>query len=200
MAEQEQTAVLEAPQTEAVTEPQTEQAAGTDGAAGEATTGARIPLYRDDSVIGYAVVDHSDFPFLSQWRWRVAEPVPGYRYARRYENRKPVLMHRLLVDAEGMEVDHINGDTLDNRRVNLRAVSHAQNLQNITRTRGRSKYRGVVYAADRARWRAHAFQGAKHIHIGYFATEEEAAHAASQWRTEHMPYAANSGVGSGIQG
>jgi len=77
-----------------------------------------------------------------------------------------------------MEVDHINGDRLDNRRANLRIVTKQQNRQNIGKQSHRemtSRYKGVVQHPKTLRWRAIVKTGGKQRHLGYFATEHEAA-------------------------
>jgi hypothetical protein len=115
-------------------------------------------------------------------------------YARRnaqVEGKKTtVLMHREilgLVPGDGLQVDHINGNRLDNCRENLRICTHAQNHQNYhTRL-----YRGVAWCAARNRWQAQAKLDGKNHWLGYFATEEEAAAVAAAWRRQHMPYSSD---------
>lgn len=83
------------------------------------------------------VVDDADVAWLSGWKWK--RHVGGYACRTGYDaSRKKfttILMHRLLVDlSEGLEVDHINRNKLDNRRSNLRAVTRKENCANIIRT------------------------------------------------------------------
>lgn len=79
---------------------------------------------------------------------------------------------------KGMSVDHINGDTLDNRKENLRICTHKENLRNQKRRPRKiaGNHKGVYFRSDMKTkpWRAVAWDGAKTIHLGYFATEEEA--------------------------
>lgn len=71
-------------------------------------------------------LDAEDAVWLSRFRWSVVDG-----YASRQFNRRRVHMHRLILDAKpGEIVDHINGDRLDNRRVNLHVASSGQNSQN----------------------------------------------------------------------
>ena len=100
-----------------------------------------------------------------------------------------ILMHRQVLGCEpgdGVQVDHIQvGQTLDNRRSNLRRATLAENQQNI-RTQG--QFRGVYWAPWKGKWRATGTIGRKRSHLGYFDSAEEADRVASSWRREHMPF------------
>jgi hypothetical protein len=89
-------------------------------------------------------------------------------------------MHKLLINEEHDEnkVDHINGDTLDNRKDNLRVTSTSENAMNRKKTKNNksSQYKGVTKMKN-GRWKAHVGLDDRDIHVGYFDTEEEAAHA-----------------------
>jgi hypothetical protein len=87
-------------------------------------------------------------------------------------------MHREIAGApKGMVVDHIDGNELNNRRSNLRVCTVSQNHQNRRRTWGRSRYKGVCFLKKRNKWKAEIMVNRKHIHIGCFDEEEEAAKA-----------------------
>jgi hypothetical protein len=139
----------------------------------------------------YAVVDAMDAERVGLFRWYLGTD----GYAQSYDDTfKTVLMHRVVLALEPgnrLEVDHFNRDKLDNRRANLRVVTHASNGQNIaSRTGATSQYRGVTWRpANRHRkWVATAKLDGRQIHIGGFLTELEAARAAAQWRAAHMPF------------
>jgi hypothetical protein len=109
-----------------------------------------------------------------------------------------VLMHREVLGlspvgkttSERLEVDHINQNGLDNRRSNLRIVSHAENLQNNCSHQGStSAYRGVYWNKAKGKWRGLCKMAGRKYHIGYFDSESEAAMAAKAWRLANMPYA-----------
>ena len=98
-------------------------------------------------------------------------------YAAREENNRTVLMHRLIMEAKpGQEVDHINGDKLDNRKSNLRFVTRRQNLQNRT-----WPMKGVSKKSDNTRgprrWVARITVDGKLKFLGDFYTPEEAENA-----------------------
>lgn len=116
---------------------------------------------------GFLVVD-DDTAVRRARRWRVQ----GDGYVR---DSKQKSFHRdLLNPPAGMDVDHINGDPLDNRRANLRVCEHRQNLWNGRPHRdGSSKYRGVSWHKQSGKWRAQ-IQGKM---LGWFVVEDDAARA-----------------------
>jgi len=78
----------------------------------------------------------------------------------------------------GLEVDHINGNTLDCRRLNLRLCTHKQNLANQKKQSGRSsQFKGVSFSKSRGKWEAYIKTDGKKKHLGRFDTEEAAAYA-----------------------
>ena len=86
-----------------------------------------------------------------------------------------VKMHTFLTGWP--QVDHINGDGLDNRRCNLRPATSAQNNANARRVRtSRSPYKGVERESS-GKWRARICPHGQRINLGLYGTAEEAAHA-----------------------
>lgn len=76
----------------------------------------------------FALIDDQDFEWLNQFKWHQDK---GYAYG--YVDGKHIYMHSLILNTpKGMFSDHINRNRLDNRRENLRIVSHAKNNQNRT--------------------------------------------------------------------
>lgn len=147
-----------------------------------------IPLTR-----GFvAIVDDEDYAELSRWTW--CPQVGGQNiYAIRsdYETgqRLTVSMHRQVLGLgmdSGRKVDHINQNTLDNRKANLRACTHAQNIRNSRKRSGTvSKYRGVTWAKDRKMWRASTTMNGKKYMLGQFGSEEAAARAYDTFARKH---------------
>ncbi|MFG0787933.1 HNH endonuclease [Delftia tsuruhatensis] len=138
-------------------------------------------------------LDAEDLEHVARWKWQRAAHSKGYvRRTALISNRprkyKTIYLHRLITACpEGMEVDHINGDPLDNRRANLRIVTRAENGQNKMSARGQAGYRGVEVAQD-GRFSARAKCGSRRVYLGRFKTPEEAAEVARKWRQEHMPF------------
>lgn len=150
-----------------------------------------LPLIRCGQVIGYARVDAIDYYEHSRWVWRLSSNGYAYRSVSRNGKKIALLLHRQLLslgpDDFGV-VDHINHDKLDNRRQNLRVVTHAENMQNRLPHRGStSRYRGVYWHARKRKWRAVVRMNSKAHHLGQFDSEEEAAEVARRWRAEYMP-------------
>jgi hypothetical protein len=105
-------------------------------------------------------------------------------------NDKKEMLHRLITNApSGMVVDHINHNTLDNRRENLRVVSSAQNQQNRSiHKKSKSGIRGVTWSHKSQKWQAKIKVNNKVRHLGAFETVEEAAVAVKKGRAKYMPY------------
>lgn len=125
-------------------------------------------------------VDPDDYLVLSRCNWCASDSGNGIHYAQRKDRKKTVLMHRFImgVTDPNIFVDHINGDTLDNRRSNLRLCSRSQNNRNKTAHKNStSKYLGVCWDKARSKWKSTIYVGNKVRHLGRFKNEVDAAHA-----------------------
>lgn len=158
----------------------------------EPTDCIRIPLHRADRTIrGYALLDWEDESIAAlAWYWH-----HGYAARTVYGNGThwKEYMHRMVLGfarGDGRRCDHINRDKLDCRRVNLREVTHAQNMQNVpAQHNASSAYRGVHWAKNEHKWVAQGSIGGRSRHLGYFTDELDAAAASARFRAEHMPFA-----------
>lgn len=129
-----------------------------------------IPLSHDVCTI----VDDADFDLASKFKWR-PHKVGGHIYARGKVDGKSQYLHRTLLNpAQQMVVDHINGNTLDNRRVNLRAATRAENARNCGASKGRP-FKGVFPQVGG--YMARIVVDRKPIYLGYFKDIEDAARA-----------------------
>lgn len=140
-----------------------------------------IPLSKGQ----FAQVDDADFDHLSQWKWCASKAARGF-YAMRATSaasgQKPrfIYMHRQVNETPaGLFTDHVDGDTLNNQRANLRTATPRQNAMN-TRAHhdGASRFKGVArnnkwVVGGANPWVAHI----QARHIGVFPTEEAAAAA-----------------------
>ncbi len=110
-----------------------------------------------------------------------------YRVGTRDKNtKKTIYLHRKIMNAPiGMEVDHINGNALDNRKCNLRVCTSSENSFNMRGTAsGTSKYKGVSYDSKNRKWIAQIVCKDKKVWGGRFITEEEAAIAYNKLAKE----------------
>lgn len=135
-------------------------------------------------------IDELDRELVEAHRWKLCRARPSaLPYAYTIIARKKVRLHRLLMGAEpGEMIDHANGDTLDNRRANLRRADHHESRANEGNLGGRSQHRGVSWSEERQLWRARLRCQGRSISLGYFVTEDEAAaawnaEAVRQWGT-----------------
>ena len=112
---------------------------------------------------GYvAVVDDADAPLLSRYTWCVSGDT---RYVVTTEQGKKIYMHRLLLGAPARsEVDHIDGNGLNNQRSNLRiADRYQQNRNTAKRVAGTSRFKGVSWDKARRMWRVQLYCGGKRV-------------------------------------
>lgn len=130
-----------------------------------------------------ALVDDKHFERVNAFKWHYSNSgyalrkiYKGTRNGKKlYENQA---MHRLLVDIpDGMQIDHINGDKLDNRQANLRQCTNQQNGCNRGKTaKNTSGFKGVS-PCEYGRWQAGIRVNGKRLHLGHFLKKEDAAEA-----------------------
>lgn len=145
-----------------------------------------VPLMDKHGVCDWASVDDADAPLVAARPWHMT--AQGYAGSSPY-----ALMHRVVTGAAPHEeVDHRDRDRLNNQRENLRLVPVGANAQNCGARHVRanasvrtSRFRGVFWWRTRNCWRARYARK----HIGYFASEVEAALAVEEYRRTHVPFA-----------
>lgn len=135
----------------------------------------------------WTIVDKADYDAVAHLRWRAG---PGaktwYAWHNFARGETPTSLHRYIMQPPtGLVVDHINGDGLDNRRINLRVCTQKENVRNrIHGPISRSGFRGVFgHPSGRE---ARIKVNGKSKHLGTFATAEEAALAYDRAATEHF--------------
>lgn len=142
----------------------------------------------------FAAVDDSDFDWLSAWKWQAQyDPTTKGYYAARSEgpkgNRKRIIMHRQilgLTHGDGLQGDHINLDTLDNRRQNLRIATQSQNAKNHRKQRNNaSGYKGVSWCSAAGMWMARCSVNGDRRYLGVFPDKESAYFAYVNAAKEH---------------
>jgi hypothetical protein len=130
---------------------------------------------------GIVQVDDADAKLVEPFHWcsfRVGRR--AYAYAQ-IAGRRVYLHHLILNHApKGRgkgDIDHINGDGLDNRRSNLRKATRSQNMANGKSRKGTSQYKGVSRNKEREKWQAHIMMNYKSRYLGLYENEEDAARA-----------------------
>lgn len=138
---------------------------------------------------GYvAVVDQADFEWVNQWAWRVCShhENANHNYACRTKKLPDgtalvLYMHKEIAGVEDGLVDHIDGDGLNNRRSNLRAATHTQNMRNRRPSKvNRTGYKGVEWDAKGKCWRARIRVDKSRIGLGSFDSKHDAARAYNE--------------------
>jgi len=133
----------------------------------------------------YTKVDQADYKRLRGYEW-FAKKGRNTFYARgrvaggKGKKEALIYMHQEIIEVpKGMVIDHINHDGMDNRRANLRAATHSQNMCHRKKRSGatHSKYKGVCWKKENRKWVAIIGFEKKRIHLGYFRSEIEAARA-----------------------
>lgn len=154
----------------------------------------------------HAIVDEADVVFLTSVAcWRV-KPKNHTRYAiararNTGKNNSTLYMHRVILNiGSEFNVDHINGNGLDNRRANLRQCTPIENSWNSrTPANNTSGVKGVYFNKLNGKYRARLKLKNKNISVGNFITIEEAAEALAAARIKHHGEFANHGHGPAHQ-
>jgi hypothetical protein len=129
----------------------------------------------------FAIVDDENYEYLNQWKWHASKRHYTYYAARRLtigkNKSKLIYMHRSIIDVKnGLEVDHINRNGLDNRRSNLRQCTRGQNARNSKKPKtNTSGFKGVHFHRARNKYTAYIKVNKTKKHLGYFMTAIEAA-------------------------
>jgi len=141
-----------------------------------------------------AKVDSEDYKWLKNYKWKAIKNPKGYYAVRTYYNKEKgnnsmVYMHREILGLTDRKIhgDHKDHDTLNNRRCNLRVVTHFQNMANrSSHKNSTSKFLGVSIETHKRGdkifkyWHAAICKDRKIKYLGHFKTEEAAALAYNE--------------------
>ena len=136
----------------------------------------------DKNIVGGAIIDLDDVERCSQYKWgrNSIKGRKSYYVSSRIGN-KNVLLHKFIMNYYGNEmcVDHINHNTLDNRKCNLRLVTQAENCAN----KAAKKVYGIYFHNNR--WTARVKENGIRKNIGYYDTQAEAIASRKRYLEEH---------------
>lgn len=127
----------------------------------------------------FVEVDEDIIPELKKYRWQKF----GSRYFNKDTNKKPILLHRFIlqyygVDIDGKIVDHKNCNTFDCRKENLRVCLPEGNSRNCKVSKAnKTGLKGVHFHKKNRKYSAGLTFQRKYIYLGFFKTKEEAAKA-----------------------
>lgn len=146
-----------------------------------------IPLTR-----GLQAIISPEDADLKQYTWHARHA--RYAYPVRFSYDHGILLHRVVMErmlgrpmTDSEEVDHVDGDALNNRRGNLRLATHAQNMRNRKlHTNNQSGHAGVYFHAQKQQWRATIRVDRKEHHLGYFHSLDKAVAARQQAEQEYF--------------
>lgn len=128
----------------------------------------------------FALVDEDMYEELNSFLWTCN--TQGYAYHTRPDRRHISMARMVLNPPDGMEVDHINRNPLDNRIRNLRVATRHQNLGNISKYPNKtSRFKGVSRRPSDGKWLVYAKDNGKSKFRGVFEKEEDAARCYNEW-------------------
>ena len=132
------------------------------------------------------LLDDDDYELvIKYWKWQVTKN-RNHIYVQKRINNKLVYLHRLILNFPKGYVDHINHDTLDNRKSNLRIATNSDNLRNGNlRINNKTGINGVYFDKSRNKYLASIKVNYKKIFIGRYNTLEEAREKIEEKRKEY---------------
>ena len=123
------------------------------------------------------MVDDEDFDFLNQIHWQVDAFKCVGCHTKKDGKKSNILMHRMIMKPpKGVEIDHIDGNRLNNQKSNLRFATSSQNKINRgARKDNKSGYKGVSWHKQRNCWAVRLMINGKYQHLGLFQDKHKAA-------------------------
>jgi len=131
------------------------------------------------------IVDDEDYEWISTMSWHIS--LNGkYKYVQRLDNNERTLLHRAIMKCSNEQIiDHINRNTLDNRKENLRISDRKKNGENRNKSKNNSSgYIGVSWNKRLQKWQSYIRHNYKIIYLGVFVDIEDAVKARKQKELE----------------
>jgi len=139
----------------------------------------KIPLYSKKYSELVALIDDEDFDLINQYHWNLRwYPSQKTFYALGYVlgTRSRIRMHRLILSVPfGMDIDHRDHNGLNNQKSNIRICTRSQNMANVRKHKGVSRFKGVSWFKRDKKWQSSIMLNQKSIHLGLFDNEIDAA-------------------------
>lgn len=126
-----------------------------------------------------ALVDDDYFNILSKWKWYYDGGYAKRKKCLPNKILKTIWMHReIMKTPQGLCTDHIDGNGLNNQKINLRICTNDQNQRNSKKqVNNTSGFKGVIVNKTTKKFQAQIRSNSRKIHLGYFNTAKEAAKA-----------------------
>lgn len=132
----------------------------------------------------HTIIDAEDFDKIGEVMW-----VTYKNYVRC--TKLGILHRRLMGTPDKYHTDHINHNTLDNRKINLRICSASENMANSRKRPSRSKHKGVYFNKEKGKWQAQITKKRKCINLGRFDNEDDAGRAYNEAAKKYFGEFAN---------
>lgn len=136
-----------------------------------------------------ALIDTEDYHLVVGLKWHAL--ANGYAaHTTREGSPRSLRMHHLVLPRKpGFDVDHVNGNRADNRRVNLRYLSKSANAQNRhDPTKAGSGVRGVYQHKSSGSYAARITIDGREFSLGYYRSVDDAAVVAQSARASNLPH------------
>lgn len=136
-----------------------------------------------NGITSKVIVDTEDIPRIRMFSWRVARGrgkpyICSSLWCGTSKKDLAISLHKLITSFESGVVDHINGNTFDNRKSNLRTCTVAQNSMNkVKSASAKYKYKGIYFAKNISKYVAQIKINGKNKSLGSYPTQEQAARA-----------------------
>lgn len=132
----------------------------------------------DGNIISYAKIDNDDINKAMQYKWHIKEGLHTNYVMTHINDNKKIFLHRLILGYDGdLDIDHINHDGLDNRKCNLRIVTHSLNAMNQY-----NDDNGIKLVPS-GNYQATIMVNGKSIYLGTFSSFQEAKEARINYET-----------------